>query len=65
MVVVGIGARVGGGMLATGIGSGGKAVASKREAGTGLALSLAFGAVEVRDRLGVRVGGCTERLLNA
>jgi hypothetical protein len=65
MVEAGIGASVGGGILAVDIGSGGKAVASKREAGTGLALIFALGAVDVRDRLGVRTGGCTERLLNA
>ena len=49
-------------MLATDIGSGGKAVASKREAGTGLALSFALDVVDVRERLGAWVG-CTESAL--
>lgn len=54
----------GGGMLAVDIGSGGNAVGSKRDAGTGLALSFALDVVAVRERLGTRVG-CTERLLKA
>lgn len=60
----GTGAIAGGGMLATDIGSGGKAVTSKRDAGTGLALSFALEeAVDARERFAVWAG-CTDSVLN-